>query len=252
MAKSTAVATKTKLGVNSWQEELAAAAKEVLESEKGAGGNFLKINNGKLSYQGQEFPGNKVQVIILDSVFANLYYDRPYDADSLVAPVCYAYARTEEALEPHAECAHAQSPQCKGCKLNAFGTSTSGKGKACSNTRRLLLLTPDMLEDMDTAQPLIFKLSPTNTRSWGGYAQQLAGVFKRPPFSVITEISVAPDSKTIYHVNFTKLAHIDDGSHLSALKAKLTQTREMEMLTQPYEVIEEAPAPPPTKKFAKR
>ena len=256
MVKNAVVKKSAKMAVNSWQEQLAAAAQDVLATESGGGGNYLNITNGRLTYQGMEFPGNKVDVIVVDAVYANTYYDRPYNPDDTSSPVCYAFGLKEAELAPHAQCSQAQNPQCSNCLKNAYKTAANGKGKACSNTRRLLLLTPDMLGNLEAAQPLILKVSPTNTRSWGGYAQQLAGVFKRPPYSVVTQISVVADPKTQFHINFTKLENIDDGAILFALDAMQKRTREAGALVTPYpEVVVEAPPPAakktPAKKYTK-
>ena len=252
MAKNSVVKVSAKQGMVSWMETLAEAAKDVLATEVGAGGNYLSIDDGRLKYKGLEFPGNKVDVVVLDAVFANAYYDKPYKPGEPGSPVCYAFAWREDLLVPHEQCAKAQHPQCKGCLKNAYKSAANGKGKACANTRRLLLLTPDMLTNLSEAQPLIFKVSPTNLQSWAGYAQQLAAIFKRPPYGVVTNLAVVPDPSNKYHINFTKLANIDDGAIGSALVALQTQTREAGLLVTPYPDVDETPEPAPVKKTAKK
>jgi len=228
-----------------WQAELAESAKEVMATEaSSAGGNFFSLKAGRLSFNGLEFPDNELECIVLDSAFANTFYFNPYDADNPESPDCYALAYNEEGLAPHENCVAPQNSMCKGCPKNAFGSAERGRGKACGNTRRLLLLTPDMLENLKEATPAILKVSPTNIKSWAGYATQLAGVFKRPPFSVITKIKVVPDPDNQFHIVFSKTQEINDAKLLQALKAKREECRELNRLTEPYAPKEEVVAKP--------
>jgi len=82
-----------KMSVNKWDEDLAKFAQESVATEEsvGIGGNMVSVKGGRLSYNGGEVPGNKMNVIIIDYVLGNAYYDEPFDVDNPSSPVCFAF-----------------------------------------------------------------------------------------------------------------------------------------------------------------
>lgn len=241
-----------KMSVNKWDEDLAKFAQESVATEEsvGIGGNMVSVKGGRLSYNGGEIPGNKMNVIIIDYVLGNAYYDEPFDVDNPSSPVCFAFGRDDKQMAPHEKSAIPQHHSCKGCPMNEFGSADRGKGKACANTRRLALITEDMLEDMESAQVAFLKVSVTSVKAWAGYVQQLSQVLKRPPFAVITEISVVPDAKTQFKLQFKLVSQIDDGDSLAALMQKNKEVKEI--IEFPYAPPAEKEEEPPKKnaKFA--
>jgi hypothetical protein len=219
---------KTKMGVNKWDEELARQAQMAASIEESVivGGNFVSTRGGRLSFNGGEVPGNKLNVIILDHILENHYYTGRFDPDTPQSPVCFAFGRTEVEMAPHEKATEPQAEACKGCPLNEFGSADTGKGKACKNIRRLALIPEDAIEDLEGVQVAYFKVPVTSVKAWAGYIQQLANVLRRPPFAVVTEISIVPDAKTQFKVQFKLVSQIDDGDHLAALLAKKNEMAE--------------------------
>lgn len=237
-------AKKTGTAVAKWDEELAKLAQQAkgLEANVG-GGNFISTKGGRLQYNGAEVPGNSMRVIVVDHILENHYYNVRYDPDNPASPCCFAFGTDESDMAPHEESSEPQADACKGCPMNEFGSADTGRGKACSNIRRLALIAEDGMEDIEGAALAFLKVPPTSVKGWAGYVRQLADVMGRPPLGVITEISITPDPKTQFKINFSVVEKIEDGDVLQALIAKRAQAATE--LVVPYAPVEEAPAPAP-------
>lgn len=217
------MAKKTTTAVANWDQQLADAAKIAMEAEKGTGGNFFSIKGGILTFDGAPVTGNKMVVVILDSLLENVYYEGEYDVDNPTSPKCFAYARTEDGMKPHQqvfERGDQQSDLCSSCKHNVFGSADKGKGKACKNTRRLALI-PAGTYDKDkmtlytkpeqfTSSIAFLKLPVTSVKDYSLYVKQLATGLNRPPFGIITNVAVVPDPKNQFKVVFTAVEKVSD------------------------------------------
>lgn len=216
------MAPKPKNQVNKWDAQLAALAQTSAVAEESAlgGGAFVSTKGGRLSFGGAPVPGDKMNVVVLDSVLENHYYDVAFDPDNPASPVCFAFGRDEKTICPHDGAPEPQHTQCKGCPLNEFGTDERGKGKACANVRRLALIPESGLEDIEGADVAYLKVPVMSVKNWAGYVTQLATTLKRPPFAVVTEVSVVPDDKSQFRVQFKFVREITDSQELGELIAK--------------------------------
>lgn len=217
-------AKKPGTSVTTWDEELAKYAEQSAKMEANTGGGkFFGLKAGQLTFDGEPVIGNKMAVIILDSVLENVYYEGSYDSDTPQAPTCYAFGRDESELTPHQKVWDKGDQQCgasklcQGCQWNEFGTAEKGKGKACRNTRRLAMIPAGtfdkkgeltLIEEEDhflTTQIAFMKLPVTSVKGYGLYVKQCAAVLKRPLFAMLTEVSVVPDPKSQFKVLFEAL-----------------------------------------------
>lgn len=232
------------MGLNKWDARLAELAQTSAVAEESAigGGAFLSTKNARLSFGGANVPGDKMNVVIIDSILENVYYDVPFDANNPASPVCYAFGRDDKTIAPHEKSPEPQHDQCKGCPMNEFGSAERGKGKACSNVRRLALIPEAGLDDVEGTEVAYLKVPVMSVKNWAGYVNQLATTIKRPPLAMITEISVVPDDKSQFRVLFRPVAEITDPTVLGELLAKneLEQTK----IGFPYQVVEREPEAP--------
>ena len=243
MAKKTQALTK-------YDAEMAKYAQMAKDTEKNVGGgNFISTAGGRMRYKGAEIPGNKMNVIVVDHILENDFYKDAYDPDNVNPPDCYALGRDEDELAPHENSAEPQNETCNGCPQNEWGTASVGKGKACGNRRRLALVTEGDMEDVGNADIAYLRLPVTSVRAWAGYVRQCADVLNKPPFAVVTEIEIVPDSKTQFKVQFNLVQEIDDGEALGALIA-LREKVEKE-ISFPYQVAVEEVKPAPRSKVAR-
>jgi hypothetical protein len=207
--------------VMDYKAELNKLTTQVQETEKPSG-MWVSFKGGQLVIGGNPQPKNKAEVVIVHSVFENQLYKDRYDPNNPQSPMCYAIAENDEELVPHPDAAVRVSPEgCKVCPNNEWKSDPNGgKGKACKNVRRLALISASDLETIDKAEVAIAKLPVTSVKNWSTYASQIANVLKLPPLAVITEISVEPDAKTQFQVNFQLVDKIEDGAVIQALLNK--------------------------------
>lgn len=208
-----------------WDEELAKQAEAAAAVEvNSGGGQMFSTKGGILSWNDSPLPDNQMAVVILDSIFENVYYEEEYDPNNPSGPTCYAYAEEEKDLKPFdavVQAGNAQNDACKGCEHNEFGTAERGKGKACRNGRRLALIPAgffkngklELYEDPEHWKSVgigYLKIPPTSIRAYGGYVKTSAATLRRPPHGLITKIKVQPDPKAQFLVLFEALENVPD------------------------------------------
>lgn len=207
-----------------WDEELAKYAEASMKMEESAGGGqFFSLKAGVLSLNDTPMPNNEMAVIILDSVIEKTYYEGAYDPDDAAPPTCFAFGRDDD-MGPHervVEAGQAQSDVCRTCPMNAWGSADRGKGKACRDRRRIAMIPAghftkqgdfEMIEDLQhykSADLAFMKLPPTSLNSYGMFVKKVGATLRRPPFGVVTRVSVVPDSKSQFKVLFEVLEEVD-------------------------------------------
>jgi hypothetical protein len=242
------MATKGKTGttMTNWADALAARAQKAKKAEASvATGGFISLKSGVMSYNGNPVPSNKMNVVILDAILENHMYEGKFDPNNASSPVCFAFGRDEDEMAPHANVGEPQNETCSGCPMNEWGSDQDGgKGKACKNIRRLSMVPADSAESAEAvgeAEIAFLKVPVTSVKSWAGYVNQLSAVNK-PPLAYITEISVTPDAKSQFKVNFRAVEAIEDGEVIGALLNKADASEDALMM--PYAANEAAPFKP--------
>lgn len=193
--------------VVSWQEKLAGLAKAgVAQEAHTGGGTFIGTRAGQLSYQGNAVAGNKLDVIVVDSIMENAYYVGRFDPENPTPPVCFAFGRDEKSMVPHADSTDPQHSDCAGCPNNVFGSADSGGGKACKNIRRLAMIpaTPLDADSVKTAEVAYLKLPVTSVKNWAQYVKTLEALSQVPPLAVVTQIGTVPDAKSQFKITFNQ------------------------------------------------
>lgn len=218
--------------VAKWDERLAALANEYADTET-LSGSFISTKGGVLRFGDEEMPGNQMVVVILDVVRERTFYTEKYvaGAEHNLPPKCYAFARTPEEIDqmaPHPSMQVApeyfipQHEECKGCPKDQWGTAETGKGKACSERRRIAILPAgyyqpkrgsrdfelhiyDQAEHYESADIAYLKLPVMSVKEYARYATTLASAHSRPPFGVISRVWLEADPKSQFRVKFEVL-----------------------------------------------
>lgn len=197
-----------------YDAELAKYAQAQREAEKTTGGNFISFRGGRLSYKGAEIPGGKMNCIVVHSIHENDFFTEGYDPDNPTSPACYAFGETEEGMAPHEDSSEPQNDVCETCEQNqwpdADAKARGERGKPCKNIRRLALVTESDMEDIESAEIAYAKIPVTSVKGWSGYVRQISDTLNKPSFAVVTEISVVPDNKSQFKVQFDLVQEIDD------------------------------------------
>ena len=186
-AAGTSVAVKKAVGSNI-VDIRALMAKEVADmaSRVGApGGDVIKVTQDKKF----ELPdgtrsSGPLQLVIVDFVSTNSFYEGAYDPNNISPPACFAIGSNPTQLVPSENSPVKQSNSCAACPMNQFGSS--GTGKACKNGRVLAVLPVGATADTPL---MVLKVSPTALKSFDAYVTSVIRSFQLPPVSVITTVT---------------------------------------------------------------
>ena len=242
-----------------YQKRMATAADDYADEEK-TGGSFITTRGGILKYGEEELPGNEMVVVILDSIHENTYYPDKFDPDLMLPPKCFAFGRTEKEMEPHDNVPdpddnedsyfELQADFCDECPLSEWGSADTGKGKACTNRRRLAVIpggrfvasgkrksetSMEIFEDADhfrDADIAFLKLPVTSTKAWSKYVHSLRKEHQAPPFAVLTHVYVEPHEKNQFEFFFDCIEVIEDPDILEILFARNEEAKGA--IEQPY------------------
>lgn len=186
---STAVAVKAASSSNivSIQEQLKAQAEAMSSKINPSTGNVIRTDKNKFVLP-DGTTAETLEVVIVDFVSKNTYYEGAYDKDAIVPPNCFAIHPDTKGMVPSANSPDKQCDDCTSCPLNQWGSS--GKGKACKNSRALAVLPPDA----DADSPLwILNVPPTGIKGFDGYIGSVLRTFQMPPVAVVTTVSLDPN-----------------------------------------------------------
>ena len=248
--------------VVSWDDKLAEAADIAAAVEVSTGGGqFFSVRSGQLQWQDMPLPNNEMAVIVIDSIFENVYYEGKYDPDVPQSPVCFAFDKVGEDLAPHVivtDAGQSQSTEgCATCEHNEWGSADVGKGKACRNTRRLAMIPAgtfsrdgalELFDEPDhyaTTTVGFMKLPVTSVKGYANFVKQVAGTLRRPLYGIVTRVSIVPDAKTQFKVVFEPLEKVPD----ELMDSVITRRKEVESTIDfPYTIDrDEEPAVPKKK-----
>lgn len=130
---------------------------------------------------------SSIEVVIVraNPGLSKVFYRGGFEEGSSEKPTCFSH----DGRVPSAESLERQSTKCAICPMNQWGSKTTDngkKGKACSDSKRLAVVSP---ADMD--QAILLRVPAASLRELASYAQQID---KRrvPMHAVVTKISFDP------------------------------------------------------------
>jgi hypothetical protein len=233
-------------------------ANEYADEEKHSGGQFISTAGGILKFGEDEMPNNQMLVIITHAVREHTFYQHAYDPEHSEPPVCYAFGESEREMEPAFDLIEKADPQetwfvpqaetCGECKWNEWGSAEKGAGKRCQQRRRLALIPAGLIEydrksktyeeelfdderDLAESDMAFLKIPVTSVKNWSKYVQALARNPGRPPYGVITRISIERHPKFQFEMKFEMVDVVPD--HLAQIVYERNQEAR-EDLIQPY------------------
>lgn len=261
--------------------ELSGAAKDAASKERPAVGR-ISLKSGQMSYGGSPVPGNALDCIIIAGSHRNVFYAGAYNPDNIVNPNCFALAEESEGMCAHEVVPDSEVPEasddpagaaretprsCKGCAKSAWGSAMRNglpsKGKACKETRRLMVMPTDVLDAEDpvaaikAAEIAIIDLPVTSVGNYANLVNSLAATIGLPVWAVVTNIQVVPDARNQFSVNFTPMQPAGNEAVIRALMARREEA--LRIALQPYDGVggeqdanagKGAPPPAPVNKFA--
>lgn len=184
----TAVAKRASGSVVSIQEALKKQAAAMSDRIGSVSGININLKGKKFTLPDGRKTSDPLELVIVDFVSVNSFYDTDYDEKNPTPPACFAIGDVPLQLVPSKNSPVGQSSACKGCPMNEFGSK--GEGKACANTRLLAVLPPDAAEDT----PIwLLKVSPTGLKNFDGFVRSVSSTYQMPPVSVIATVSFNED-----------------------------------------------------------
>jgi hypothetical protein len=185
------VALKKSGAVVDLRAQLAAQAAAMNERTAPATGISIRTAGKKFAFPDGRKDDGPVEMVVIDFVARNEFYESDFDKDNIVPPACFAIGTAPSKLVASDNSPQKQCEDCASCPMNAFGSK--GKGKACSNTRMLAVVEPG--SDAD-APIYLLKVSPTGLKSFDGFVQSTSRTFQLPPVGVV--VTVAFDDNEDY------------------------------------------------------
>jgi hypothetical protein len=170
---------------------------------------------------------DELEVVVLDFISSNVFYDRDYDPKNPIPPACFAIGANPAELVPSKNSPAVQSTTCKACPNNQFGSK--GNGKACKNTRLLAVIPYDGLVDGES-DIWIQSIPPTSVKSFDAYVQLLSVRHKSVPIGVRTMLSMEPKADYA-SPRFKVLGLLDD--ELLEKANQLRSSAQTRLLTEP-------------------
>ena len=209
-----------------WQERMKSITRATQQAEKPQGG-FISFKGGRMTFNDEILPGDKINCIIVDYRFDNEFYPEKYDPKKKVSPVCFAITKPGEVLAPHKDAEDPQNDTCEGCLRNEWGSALDGgKGKACKTSRRLhIIAADDATSPDDIAKASVMSMIPpaTSVENFQTCMNQITNVLDTAMFGAVVEISVKPHDRFLYQVHFKVLQQIQNEEMLQALLARHEQ-----------------------------
>lgn len=219
--------------------ELAGYAKDQSSKERPKVGR-ISLKSGMMAYNGNDIDGNSMPAVILFAGHRNVYYEGMYDPDNIVNPTCFALAEDGAEMTPHPNVTKPVGHDCKSCPKGQWGSAVrNGKpsrGKACKETRRLVLMPTSALkspDDVKTAELAILDVPVTSVGNYGNLVNQLDTLFNLPTFAVITQVAVRHHKVNQFEVIFSPLDRINDAAVVRAIMTRRDEAARIALT--PYE-----------------
>lgn len=214
--KTTAVAT-----TNIFEDDLADLKKRLAAPS----GDKIKVEDKAFKLPSGA-NANELDVVIVDFVYANSYYETAYQKGTVVPPTCFSIHPEQKGACPSENSPEAQCDNCDGCPANQFGSN--GTGKLCQNRVLIAVLPADATEETPFA---ILDISPTAIKGFQQYVASVARGLGRPPYAVVTHVDCDPTKKYDV-VQFSDPQPIEDDEQILLLRGRREEARER-LMTEP-------------------
>ena len=195
MARSSALAAVKPAGgskaLSTIDQEMAMDLASLKSQIGSPSGNKIKVEaTGDFVLPDGTNMGNEIQVVVVDFVTKHTFYDGPYNPGNPTPPACYAIGKDLATMAPEADSPQVQHGDCRTCPLNAFGSGSNGKSKACKNARMaaVIVIDPENANAArDPSAPVyMLELPPTAIKSFEAAISGVARALGLPVKAILT------------------------------------------------------------------
>lgn len=171
-------------------KQLAEEAANIAATISAPSSNKIKLTDKVFKLPDGQVLQAPLQVVIVDYLSRNTYYDVPYNANNPVDPVCWAINKNPSDLAPDpSQVAGPFNDTCQGCPYDEFGSHPQTDGKACINRRILAVLLPTLSDE----KMYTIETSPTAIGAFDAFVGVVAKLYASTPIKVITELTFHPE-----------------------------------------------------------
>lgn len=192
-------------------------------------GAYVSFKNANLKIDGTPIPNNQVDTRVLAAIGERTYYAGEYDADQVQVPDCYAL----DSDMPHPEARDPQAEACADCPQNKWGSAARGRGKACREGARLIIVPANI--PLKSAPMYTAKIPVTSLSAVTGFVSRCAQAGKLSG-EFVTTLSCVEDKKSFFKVHLT-IKELSTDIDPSVLLAKHDEAYQLAM--QPYPTLED-------------
>jgi hypothetical protein len=172
----------------STREKMEAQLAKIANRVDIGGGRMIRLSNNRFVFPDETKVNGPLEVIVIDSLCWNTYYDEPFDKDNPIPPVCYAFGEEPKSLVPSENSKELQiepGESCQSCHWNEFKSAPNGKSKACQNRRLLCVLPPDASEE---DEEMLISVSPSAIQKYDAFVLRCRDEYGVTPVGVICQI----------------------------------------------------------------
>lgn len=174
-----------------FQEQLAQEAAAITKRLEAPSGDRVRFHGRTFSTpDGKE--GEELEVVVVDFISSNLFYEAAYSPSSPTPPTCFAMGPDPTRLIPSENSPKRQAQSCMVCPKNQFGSA--GRAKACKNTRLVAMM--PVSHDGEFSPLWIMSLPPTALKPFDSYVKLLALKYHTIPIGVVSRVTM--DEKAFY------------------------------------------------------
>ena len=159
----------------------------------------------------EDEPASSLEIVIIDAnpMLSKIYYEKAFEDGSTEKPDCYS----NDGRKPAADAQHPQCKTCAACPHNAWGSGKEGRGKACSDARRIAVAPVGQVNE-----PLLLRVPPTSLKPLQEYGTMLAkrGVAFN---AVVTKLSFHAEESSP-KLKFKPLSFLDEETHAEVLEVQ--------------------------------
>lgn len=232
------------------------AAKQALQIEV-LDSNLISTQGGELSLNDVPLP-EPFHCVILNVCNENAYYKDKWTPDSKEVPICFSISKAGSELEeseklsygmaPHPNSELPQARNCEECHNNQYDSAEEGRGKACGNRKRVLLVPADKIER--GADVAILKIPPTALLMFSKYLTFLTSVQEVPTEFVISAVTMRKaNDKAIQKTPYFEFVNYIEQNQIEIVDDLIAKN--LDLIKKPFEKfvdVEESAVRPARKK----
>lgn len=229
-------------------DELKQQALALQSAISAPGGNKISIKaTGDFVLPDGTNMGPDVDLVVVDFMARNVYYNTKYDPNDITPPACYAIdtKRNKAAMAPEDDSPEKQNDICATCPQNQFGSADNGRAKACQNRYWAAVRFAEDDEEPTAADPLyLLDLSPSNISTFEKFVNGVIHTLSGPPLKAVVNVT-ATNAGTYAKVTFGEFV---PNPHYMIDAQRREEALQIVSRRPDFSVVDEAPA----KKTAKR